>query len=229
MPQELRKSQGNVRLPGSPCEHPLFSITPLARTLSARDHHARFHTAARIVLTTTSSPEEADRLAHVLVEERLAACATLIPAVQSIYRWQGQVESSTETLLLLKTGLDQLPALEARLHELHSYDTPEFLVLPVESGSAPYLDWLQASLKQPARRCISGSILRLQHVWYSELPAVHALVNDRSSCFAWGAAACSRGRGASHLASTRKAAAPGVFRRTSRLGIPEETDLESEP
>jgi periplasmic divalent cation tolerance protein len=103
-------------------------------------------TSARIVLTTTSSPEEADRLGRTLVEERLAACATLVPAVQSIYRWQGQVETATETLILLKTTSAQLPALEARLHELHSYETPEVLVLPVESGSQPYLDWLQSSL-----------------------------------------------------------------------------------
>ena len=104
---------------------------------------------ARIVLTTTANPEEAARLGRALVEERLAACATLIPAVQSIYRWQGEVESATETLLLLKTGSEQLAALEARLHELHSYETPEFLALGVEAASQPYLDWLQASLRQP--------------------------------------------------------------------------------
>ncbi|HMD76041.1 MAG TPA: divalent-cation tolerance protein CutA [Terracidiphilus sp.] len=103
----------------------------------------------RIVLTTAATPEEAGRLGRTLVEERLAACATLIPAVQSIYHWQGQVESATETMLLLKTGNDQLAALEARLHELHSYQTPEFLVLRVEAASQPYLDWLQASLRQP--------------------------------------------------------------------------------
>jgi periplasmic divalent cation tolerance protein len=101
---------------------------------------------ARIVLTTTASPEEANRLARTLVEERLAACVTLIPGVQSIYRWQGEIETSTETLLLLKTGAGQLSALEARLHELHSYQTPEFLVLPVESGSSPYLEWLYSNL-----------------------------------------------------------------------------------
>jgi periplasmic divalent cation tolerance protein len=104
---------------------------------------------ARIVLTTVATPEEAGRLGRTLVEERLAACATLIPAVQSIYHWQGQVESATETMLLLKTGDDQLAALETRLHELHSYQTPEFLVLRVEAASQPYLDWLQASLRQP--------------------------------------------------------------------------------
>jgi periplasmic divalent cation tolerance protein len=104
---------------------------------------------ARIVLTTAANPEEAARLGRTLVEERLAACATLIPAVQSIYHWQGQIEQGTETMILLKTGPAQLAALEARLHELHSYQTPEFLVLEVDGASQPYLDWLQASLRQP--------------------------------------------------------------------------------
>jgi periplasmic divalent cation tolerance protein len=102
---------------------------------------------ARIVITTTASPEEAASIGRTLVEEHLVACATILPAVQSIYRWQDQVESATETLLLLKTAPEQLPTLEARLRELHSYDTPEFLVVAVESGSQPYLEWLQASLK----------------------------------------------------------------------------------
>jgi len=100
-------------------------------------------------MTTTANAEEAVRLGRTLVEERLAACATLIPAVQSIYRWQGAIESATETLLLLKTGSEQLAALEARLHELHSYQTPEFLVLGVEAASQPYLEWLLASLSLP--------------------------------------------------------------------------------
>ncbi len=99
-------------------------------------------------MTTAADAEEAARLGQTLVEERLAACATLIPAAQSIYRWQGKVETATETLLLLKTELDQLPALEARLHALHSYATPEFLVLKAESGSKGYLDWLYSSLKR---------------------------------------------------------------------------------
>ena len=103
---------------------------------------------ARLVLTTTANPDEAVRLGRTLVEDQLAACATLIPAVQSIYRWKGEIESSTETLLLLKTGADQIAALEARLHELHSYETPEFLVLKVDAASQPYLDWLQEGLRQ---------------------------------------------------------------------------------
>jgi periplasmic divalent cation tolerance protein len=103
---------------------------------------------ARVILTTAGSIEEARRLGRTLVEERLAACATLVPAVESIYRWQGNIESSAETLLILKTESAQIAALQARLHQLHSYQTPEFLVLPVESGSSGYLEWLRASLHE---------------------------------------------------------------------------------
>ena len=103
--------------------------------------------SARIVLTTAATPAEAARLGRALVEERLAACATLVPAAQSIYRWQGQVECSAETLLLLKTGRDRLDALEARLLALHSYQTPEFLVLEVESCNHAYLEWLEDCLR----------------------------------------------------------------------------------
>lgn len=103
--------------------------------------------SARIVLTTAAHPEEAGRIARALVEERLAACATLIPSAQSIYRWQGEIETATETLLLIKTELEQLPALEARLRALHSYQTPEFLVLSVDSGGQDYLAWLHGNLK----------------------------------------------------------------------------------
>ena len=104
--------------------------------------------SARIVMTTVASAEEAARLGRALVEEHLAACATFVPAVQSIYRWQGKIESSAETLLLIKTAADRLPALETRLHELHSYQSPEFVVLAIESGSHRYLAWLQESLRE---------------------------------------------------------------------------------
>lgn len=107
------------------------------------------NTPARIVFSTAPDPDEATRLGHTLVDERLAACVTLIPGARSIYRWQGEVETASETLLMIKTGIEQLPALEARLRTLHSYQTPEFLVLRVESGNADYLDWLQANLKHP--------------------------------------------------------------------------------
>lgn len=104
------------------------------------------NSSARIVLTTTAGKEEAARIGRILVEERLAACATLLPGVESIYRWNDAIESAVETMLLLKTSADQVAALEVRLHELHRYQTPEFLVLAVDAGSQPYLDWLRASL-----------------------------------------------------------------------------------
>ena len=102
---------------------------------------------ARIVLTTAGSREEAERLGRTLVVERLAACATLIHGTESIYRWEGKIESAAETLLLLKTESGSLEQLEARLHALHSYTTPEFLVLRVDAGSRAYLQWLAACLR----------------------------------------------------------------------------------
>ena len=104
---------------------------------------------ARIVLTTAANPEEARHLGRTFVEEHLAACATLIPSVESIYPWEGKIESAAETILVLKTDSSQIQSLEARLHSLHSYKTPEFLVLPVESGSEGYLDWMRAHLHRP--------------------------------------------------------------------------------
>ncbi len=101
---------------------------------------------ARIVITTVANAEEAARLGRMLVEERLAACATVLPSAHSIYSWQGKIESSAETLLLLKTSTEQLPALESRLNELHSYETPEFLVIEIEAGSQAYLRWLSENL-----------------------------------------------------------------------------------
>jgi periplasmic divalent cation tolerance protein len=103
---------------------------------------------ARIVLTTTASREEAERLAHTLVEEHLAACVTLLPGAESIYRWQGEVESSAETMMAIKTSVELVPALETRLHALHSYRTPEFLVLKVEAGSRAYLHWMEGDLRK---------------------------------------------------------------------------------
>ncbi len=103
--------------------------------------------SARIVLTTAANLEEANRLGRALVEERLAACATLIPAVESIYTWKGALETASEAMLMLKTGSEQIAALETRLRQLHRYETPEFLVLPVEAGSHDYLAWMLGGLR----------------------------------------------------------------------------------
>ena len=101
---------------------------------------------ARIVLTSAGSARQAGMLAQALVEERLAACATLLPGATSIYRWKGQVETADEVVLLIKTTEEHVTALEKRLKELHSYETPEFLVLTVEGGSEEYLAWLRSSV-----------------------------------------------------------------------------------
>lgn len=102
--------------------------------------------SARIALTATRSMEEAHKLAHALVDRRLAACVNIIPGVASVYRWQGAVEESSEILLMIKTAAERLPALETALHELHSYDVPEFVSVPISAGSQPYLDWLFTSV-----------------------------------------------------------------------------------
>jgi periplasmic divalent cation tolerance protein len=101
---------------------------------------------ARIVLTSAGSARQAGMLAQALVEERLAACATLLPGATSIYRWKGQLETADEVVLLLKTTEERVAALESRLKQLHSYETPEFLVLKVEGGSAEYMAWLTGSV-----------------------------------------------------------------------------------
>ena len=98
----------------------------------------------RVALATAPDAEVAARIAHALVEERLAACANLVPQVRSIYRWQGRVEDASEVLLVIKTRADRVEALAERLRALHPYDLPELLVLPVEGGLAPYLDWVRA-------------------------------------------------------------------------------------
>jgi len=112
----------------------------------AQSNSLQANPAVRIVLTTAGSREEATRIGRTLVEERLAGCATLLPGVESIYHWRGGIETDTETLLLLKTEVDRLDALHARLVALHSYETPEFLVLSVEAASQGYSEWLKASV-----------------------------------------------------------------------------------
>lgn len=95
-----------------------------------------------VVLITAGSSAEGERVARALVEERLAACVNRIPAVQSVYRWQGKVEQSAEELLVIKTRADLFAALEKRVRELHSYSVPEVIALPIVSGSENYLRWL---------------------------------------------------------------------------------------
>ncbi|MEP7304521.1 MAG: divalent-cation tolerance protein CutA [Acidobacteriota bacterium] len=95
-----------------------------------------------VVLTTVADSDQAEAIASQIVRERLAACVNLLPAMLSFYRWKGQVEREPERQLVIKTTRDRVPALEARIRELHSYELPEFLVLPVDRGSAAYVSWV---------------------------------------------------------------------------------------
>jgi periplasmic divalent cation tolerance protein len=95
-----------------------------------------------LVLSTFGDAEEARRVARTVVTEGLAACGNIIPRIESIYRWQGKVETSEETLVFFKTTKDRYAALEARIRELHSYEVPEIIAVPVDSGFGPYLEWV---------------------------------------------------------------------------------------
>jgi periplasmic divalent cation tolerance protein len=98
--------------------------------------------SARIVLTTASSEEEARKIAHALVERRLAACVNIVPHVESIYRWQGKVETAKEWLLLIKTQADLFKRVCDAVKGQHSYDLPECVMLEVAAGSEAYLNWI---------------------------------------------------------------------------------------
>ena len=100
----------------------------------------------KIVLTTTGSREEAGKIAHALVERRLAACVNIVGPIHSVYRWQGKVESAPEHLLLIKTTAARFDAVAKAIRELHSYELPECIALPIERGSAEYLEWIDQSV-----------------------------------------------------------------------------------
>jgi len=103
-------------------------------------------TDKRIVLTTAGSEEEARKIAQHLVEHRLAACVNIVPQVESIYRWQGKVESSREWLLVVKSTAAKFAAVRDAIRELHSYDLPECIAISIEEGSPQYLQWLAESV-----------------------------------------------------------------------------------
>jgi periplasmic divalent cation tolerance protein len=122
-----------------------------------------------IVLTTCGSAAEARRIARALVEGKLAACVNVVSEpVESIYRWKGKIESAREFLLLIKTKKKEFSGLRRAILELHSYEVPEILALPVAAGSARYLKWIDDSVG-PARsrrarvrrdRLVAGAKLR---------------------------------------------------------------------
>jgi periplasmic divalent cation tolerance protein len=95
-----------------------------------------------VVLTTAGSREEAEQIAENLVGEMLAACVNIIPGVTSVYRWQERVQRDQEWLLVAKSHSDALDDLVQRVQELHSYDVPEIIALPLTGGSEAYLRWI---------------------------------------------------------------------------------------
>ena len=103
--------------------------------------------SAIVVLVTAPTPERAAELARTLVTERLAACGNVVPGLRSIYRWEGKVQEDEEALLLLKTTRGRFEALRDRVLALHPYQVPEVIALPVEAGSAAYLDWIAAETR----------------------------------------------------------------------------------
>ena len=97
---------------------------------------------ALLVLTNVPDVECAQWVARTLIEARLAACVNLLPAVQSMYRWQGKIEEATEITLLIKTTSQQVDSLQKAIVKLHPYDVPEIIATPIVAGYAPYLQWI---------------------------------------------------------------------------------------
>ena len=105
----------------------------------------------RVVLVT-APPRRARALARELVGRRLAACVNLVPGVRSVYRWKGRVEEARETLLVAKTTASRCAALLSAVAELHPYEVPEGIALPVDAGLAPYLEWVRRETAPAPRR-----------------------------------------------------------------------------
>ena len=104
-------------------------------------------TDKKIVLTTAGTKEEAHKIARGLVERQLAACVNIVPRVESVYRWEGEIEQAEEWLLVIKTTTAAFVRVREAIKELHSYDLPECVCLAVEDGSAEYLAWLGDSIE----------------------------------------------------------------------------------
>ena len=104
-------------------------------------------TDKRVVVTTCGSLEEARSIAQTLVERQLAACVNVIPQIESVYRWQGEVETATEWLLIIKTTAAAFVRVREAVSELHSYELPECIEIAIEDGSAAYLKWIGESVR----------------------------------------------------------------------------------
>jgi periplasmic divalent cation tolerance protein len=99
-----------------------------------------------VVLITVGSLEEADKIAQALVQRMLAACINIVPSIASVYRWQDKVQRDNEALLIVKSRRDVFEHLTRCVKELHSYETPEIIALPIVAGDVDYLRWLDSSV-----------------------------------------------------------------------------------
>lgn len=101
-----------------------------------------------MVLTTLPQESDAQAMARLLVEGKLVACASILPAVQSVYRWQGQLETATESVLMMKTTAQRYPEVEAAILAAHPYALPEIMALPVVEGLPAYLSWVRQETRK---------------------------------------------------------------------------------
>lgn len=99
-----------------------------------------------VILSTCGSEEEASKLAHGLVEARVAVCVNIVPGIRSVYQWKGKVEDDGEWLLVIKSRRDLFRRLRALLKKIHSYDVPEMVALPIVDGAEAYLGWMDREL-----------------------------------------------------------------------------------
>ena len=100
-----------------------------------------------VLLITTNSSEEAHKIAEMLLDQRKVACVNIVPKVSSLFWWQGNLESDQESLLIIKTKAAQLTEIVRSVKELHSYDVPEIIALPIIGGNQDYLDWIDKEVK----------------------------------------------------------------------------------
>jgi len=114
---------------------------------------------ASVVFVTAGNEQQAELIARALVDEHLAACVNIVSPIRSIYRWGNQVQSDTEHLMIIKTRAKLVTKVEARVRELHSYEVPEIIALPIVAGAKPYLEWIFESTigpthlaKRPSRK-----------------------------------------------------------------------------